>query len=178
MNRFRWLVAVLAVSLIVNLVLIGFMAGRFSAGSMHRPPFDPMMGIRAPTRFLSEERREELKPVIRQFREAVPSLRRLRGTQRALYDALTADPFERQPLEATLARFRSNLLAGQEAGHAAFVNLVESLTPEERARMLEGIRARKRERRPDGPPPARTRAPLDPVSAEPATSSFTPEKGT
>ena len=152
MNRFRWLVAALVVSLLVNLVLVGFMAGRFSAGQ--RPHFDPMMGIRAPTRFLAEERREELKPVIRQFREALPSLRHLRGTQRVLYDAITADPFEREPLEEALASFRSNLLAGQQTGHAAFVNLVEALTPEERARMLKSMRARKRERRRDGPPPA------------------------
>ena len=154
MNRFRWLVAALVVSLLVNLVLVGFTAGRFSAGSMQRPHFDPMMGIRAPTRFLAEERREELKPVIRQFREALPSLRHLRGTQRVLYDAITADPFERGPLEEALASFRSNLLAGQQAGHSAFVNLVEALTPEERARMLKSMRARKRERRPEGRMPA------------------------
>ena len=149
MNRFRWLVAALAASLIVNLVLVGFLAGRFSGGSMHRPAFDSMLGMRAPTRFLSEERRAELDPVVRQFREAVPSLRRLRGAQRVLYDAITADPFEPEPLEEALASFRSNLLAGQEAGHAAFVNLVESLTLEERARMLKSMRARKRERRGD-----------------------------
>ena len=151
MNRFRWLVAALVVSLLVNLVLVGFMAGRFSAGQ--RPHFDPMMGVRAPTRFLAEERREELKPVIRQFREAAPSLRRLRGTQRALYDAINSEPFEREPLEAALARFRNNLFAGQEAGHTAFVNLVESLTPEERRQMLQSMRARKRHRRPNESPP-------------------------
>ena len=176
MNRFRWLAAALAVSLIVNLVLVGFTAGRFSAKSMHRPPFDPMLGIRAPTRLLSEERREELKPVVRQFREAVPSMRRLRGTQRVLYDAIAADPFEREPLEKALASFRSNLLAGQKAGHAAFVNLVESLTPQERARMLESMRARKRERRRDGQPGAHTRAPLAVMPTPPTTSSFTPDE--
>ena len=153
MNRFGWLVATLVVSLLVNLVLVGFMAGRFSAGSMQRPHIDSMMGIRAPTRLLAEERREELKPVIRLFREALPSLRHLRGTQRVLYDAITADPFEREPLEEALASFRSNLLTGQQAGHAAFVNLVEALTPEERARMLKSMRARKHLRTPRETPP-------------------------
>ncbi len=152
MNRFRWLAAALAVSLIVNLVLIGFMAGRFSAGSLHRHGFDPMLGMRASTRFLSEERREELKPLLSQFREARPTLRRLRGAQRTLLDAITADPFEREPLEQALAGFRSDLLAGQEAGHAAFVNLIESLTPEEREAMLERLRNHRRERKPGGPP--------------------------
>ena len=154
MNRFRWLAVALAVSLMLNLVLVGYMAGRFSAGYTQRPPFDPMLGVRAPTRFLSEERREELAPVVRQFRETAPSVRRLRGAQRTLYDAIASDPFERKPLEEALARFRSNLLAGQETGHAAFVNFVESLTPEERRRMVQSMRAHKRKRHPEGPPPA------------------------
>ena len=154
MNRFRWLVAALVVSLLVNLVLVGFMAGRFSAGQ--RPHFDPMMGIRAPTRFLAEERREELKPVIRQFREALPSLRHLRGTQRrTLRTPSPADPFEREPLEESARQFQEQSTRRQQAGHAAFVNLVEALTPEEDAPVCSrAMRARKRERRRDGPPPA------------------------
>ena len=155
MNKFRWLAVALTVSLLINLVLVGFMAGRYSAGELRRPAFDPMLGMRGAAGFLSEERRAELKPQLHQFRSAGPSLKRLRGTQRTLYDAVTADPFERERLASALADFRGNLIASQQASHAAFVDFVESLTPQERKRMLEKMRERLRRGRPDGPPPPR-----------------------
>lgn len=155
MNRFRWLAVALAVSLLVNLVLVGFMAGRYSAGAVRPPSFDPMLGMRGAAGILSEQRREELRPRLRQFRAAGPSLKRLRGTQRTLSDAVTADPFEREKLESALASFRNDLLASQESSHGAFVDLVAALTPEERKRMLKSMRERPHRGRPGAPPPPR-----------------------
>ncbi len=155
MNRFRWLAVALGVSLLVNLVLVGFVAGRYSAGELRRTTFDPALGLRGPLGFLSEERRAELKPLLGQFRARGSSLRRLRGAQRTLYNTVTADPFERQALESALADFRENLLAGQEAGHAAFVDLVEALTLQERKRMLRRMRDRPRQPRREWSPPHR-----------------------
>ena len=144
MTRFRWLALALAISLILNLILVGFLAGRFSAGTFHRSLFDPAMGMRASARFLSEERQTELKPLFQEFRAAAPSLRRLRGTHRALAEAITAEPFERDTLERVLADFRNNLLTSQEAGHTAFINLVDGLTPDERRQFIDQIRKRLR----------------------------------
>ena len=155
MNKFRWLAVALAASLLINLVLVGFMAGRYSSAELRRPTFDPMLGMRGAAGFLSKERRAELKPQLRQFRSAAPSLKRLRGTQRTLLDAVTADPFERERLERALVDFRGDLGVSQQASHAAFVDLVESLTPQERKRLLRWMHKRLRHGPPDwrSPPP-------------------------
>jgi len=152
MNKYRWLVVALAVSVTVNLIVLGFLAGHFYAGSKPRPMFDPALGVREHARFLSRERREELRPVFDEFRAVAKSLRRMRGIQHRLYEAAATEPFERERLQGVLAEFRGHLLASQEVSHAAVVELMQSLTPEERKQLLERMRKRLRHRPPDKTP--------------------------
>src|SRR5262245_23708472 len=133
MRTSRWLLVGLVVSLVLNLLLIGFVAGRLS-GFRPPPPFgpDPTAGYFRMLGFLSDERRAAVGPDLRkQMAEIIPMLRAMRGDQRAVFDALTADPFDAAALDKALADLRAHLGAAQVASHHSFVELAKRLTPEE-----------------------------------------------
>ena len=141
MNRTRWLAVLLAASVAVNLALAGFTAGRMFSGGHAGPLHDPARGLARSLKGLPEERREALKPLLRsEMRRIGPSVRQLRGAQRELVELVAAEPFDRQALEAALARFRHDLLASQERSHRALVEVMAELTKAERRQVLESMR--------------------------------------
>jgi uncharacterized membrane protein len=148
MRTNRWLIGGLVVSLVANLLLVGFVAGRMS-GFAPPPGFgpDPTVGFFRMLGFLSEERRATIAPDLRkQMHQIVPVLRKIRGDQRDVFEALTADPFDAAALEAALADLRANLTATQIASHAAFVEMVRALTPDEREALARAMRRPSRHR--------------------------------
>lgn len=151
----RWLVLALAVSLTLNIAVLGFAIGTASSGipRLSRPAFDPTVGIGRLLRFLPEERREAVadRGARRQMRE---SLRQLRAAQGAVAEALAREPFDADALSAALERFREQFAASQTRSHAALVDISSKLTPEERALFVKSTRS-KRDGRPkrDRPPP-------------------------
>ena len=151
----RWLVVALAVSLALNIAVLGFAIGTASGGipRLARPSFDPTAGIGRLLRFLPEERREAVvdRAARRQVRE---SLRQLRAAQRDVTDALAREPFDANALNTALERFREQFAASQMGSHAALVDISGKLTPEERALLVKTTRS-KRDARPqrDRPPP-------------------------
>ena len=137
----RLLVIGLAVSLVLNLALIGFLVG--AAG---RPPpwrssgFDATAGFSRLVRFLDEERREavfgngdDLRREIRQ------SLRTMRRAQHSIEEALAAEPFDPDRLAAALEDFRAQFTTNQQRSHAGLVSIMEKLTPDERRKFVESI---------------------------------------
>ena len=147
MNRTKWLTIGLAVSLIVNLALVGFVAGRISRVEFRPMIMDPMRGFGGILRDLPEERRESLGPLFQeQLNRMRSSARDLRDVQERLNQAVTAEPFHRERLDAALGEFRTHLLESQERSHVAFADLVAALTPEERAQVQHSLTARR------GPP--------------------------
>ena len=131
----KWLIGGLGASLILNLALIGFLIG---AAFGPPPPwarrsFDPTDGLAQMMRFLGEERRRDLLDG-RERREIGASLRELRRTQRAIYKAVVAEPFDHEALAATLAQFREQFASSQALSHAALADLIAQLTPKERRR--------------------------------------------
>lgn len=138
----KWLFAALAVSVGLNLVLIGFGAARLLEPRIPPPRLDPALSFFPVLRELPEERQAALRPLMReQFRRAWPAMRGMRGAQREIESALLATPFNEAELAAALAEFRTALLASQQASHGALVNLASALTPEERVRFAALIRA-------------------------------------
>jgi uncharacterized membrane protein len=130
----RWLGGGLALSVVVNLLLVGFVLGRLS-GFGPPPTFgpDPTVGFFRMLGFLSDDRRAAIVPDLRkQMGDLMPTLRKVRGDQRAVFDALTADPFDPTVLDAALAGLRANLTAAEVASHHSFVELAKQLTPAER----------------------------------------------
>ena len=156
--RSRWLVIALAVSVALNVGLIGVGIG-FATGSPHwGRGVDPTAGLARLLRSLPDERREELTragaPAISdgELRRRIgASLRDLRASQRIIARALAEDPFDSDAAAAALARFREHFAANQADSHEAFVAILERLTPEERARFLETMRPDRERRGRHGP---------------------------
>lgn len=158
--RSRWLVIALAISVALNVGMIGIGIG-FATGSPHwGRGVDPTAGLARLLRSLPEERREELTrtgaPVIAdgELRRRIgASMRDLRASQRHIERALAEEPFDPDRAAAALARFREHLAANQADSHEAFVAILERLTPEERRRFLETMRPGKDRRSRHSPRP-------------------------
>ena len=155
----RWLVVALVVSVAVNLALVGFLIGFSGKPPAWRPGgFDATAGLGRLIRFLPEERRSEvLGPIGKDSlgREARGSFRTMRRAQHGIAEALAAEPFDPDKVDAALAAFRDQFDLSQQRSHAAFVTIMERLTPEERQRFVETMRhmrdpRRDRGRRPEG----------------------------
>jgi len=143
----KWWVPLLVASLALNLVLVGFFVGR-QANTI--PGFDPTMRYPIWTRGLPEDRRETLRPIIREhFKNSRPFMHELRRRYTELHDSITTQPFDGERLNRALGQLRGGLLNTQEIRHRGFVEFVSRLTPAERdALALEIIRK---------PPPTRER---------------------
>ncbi len=142
MGTNRWLIGGLVFSLVVNLLLIGFLGGRM-AGHGPPPGFgpDPTAGFFRLLGFLNEERRATITPELRkQMGEFIPMLRKIHRDQKDVFETLTADPFDPNALASALADLRSNLTAAQVASHRSFVQMAISLTPDERQSLARAMR--------------------------------------
>jgi uncharacterized membrane protein len=142
MRNNRWLIGGLAVSLIFNLLLAGFVIGRLS-GFGPPPGFgpDPTAGFVRLLGFLEADRRAAIAPTLRtHMGEVMPLLRKMRGDQHAVIDALTAEPFAPDALTNALAELRTNLTAVQVASHRSFIAMATLLTPQERAELAAAMR--------------------------------------
>jgi len=143
--RNSWLIAGLVVSVGVNLMLGGFVVGRLSGPGPVPAALDPSVGMFRVLPRLPEQRREALRPQVRQhFRALRDELRRLRSAQHGINEALTAEPFAAEDLTAALARFRAALLASQEQNHALLVNVAGEMTAAERQLLREAMTRRQR----------------------------------
>jgi uncharacterized membrane protein len=149
-----WLATALALSLAVNLALIGFVAGHLLApGAPFLRP-DPGLWLLQTLRELPDARREALRPLVQGERGQLRrGLRDIRAAQRTVNDALRAEPFSPEALADALARFRTTVDRGQAEGHARLVRLAAALTPAERAALAERLQQRGPPRRPPSPPP-------------------------
>ncbi|MCZ6644431.1 MAG: periplasmic heavy metal sensor [Gammaproteobacteria bacterium] len=141
MTHNKWLIVALVVSLAINFALAGFFIGRASNLDLHRTLMDPTLGFSRVLRQLPDERRAELRPLIRRhFRGMRPSLGGIRQAQSELNEALTADPFDAQRLAVALEQFREHLADNQMASHDSLVALVAALEPGERRLLVESMR--------------------------------------
>ena len=138
----RVLGVLLAVSVALNLLLIGSVAGRYSARLMH----PPMMGggFEAGLRFLPEGQRKELR---RQFHERMPEMRREQRALGSLHKELAfelsrAEP-DRAAIEAKLRAIRDQVMKTQEALQASFIDTVLALPPEQRKPLIDEMLARR-----------------------------------
>ena len=134
--RGKWLVAGLAVSLALNLVLVGFFIGAASdPPPWSRARLDASFGLARVLRFLPEERRNALfaDEESRDIRRSLGrSMRGMRRHQRAIHEALAAEPFDPQALAAAFAAFRQGMDEAQARNHGLFVRVAAELTSDER----------------------------------------------
>lgn len=149
----RWLGALLAVSLVANLLLIGFIAGRLSAPAFTAPPPATLMWM---MRALPEGRREALQPVVRpHVRAMAREMRALRRAQRELITLLETEPLDANALRRHGEEIRSHMDAAQAETLAALIEVAGQLSPAERRRLARGLRelGQHRPPHPGRPPP-------------------------
>jgi uncharacterized membrane protein len=142
MRNNKWLIGALVASVVLNLLLAGFVIGRLS-GFGPPPAFgpDPTAGFVRLLGFLPEDRRSGITPTLRShLGEMMPMLRSVRGDQHAVIAALTAEPFAPEALARALAELRTHLTAVQVASHESFVAMAGQLTAEERGALADAMR--------------------------------------
>ena len=159
--RPRVLGVLLAISVAINLVLIGSVAGSYSARMMHPPMMSG--GLESGLRFLPEGQRRELR---RQFHEHMPDMRREHRALAQLHKQLAlelsrAEP-DRAAIEANLRATRDQVMKTQEALQASFIETVLALPPEQRKPMIDAMLERRGGMMPPHRRPGRGRAERQP----------------
>lgn len=139
--RLTPLTILLLVSLLLNGVFLGVgLADKFSEPRHHRSRDMDKTGfvISAFLHAAPDDQRDALKDDLKsQFGEAKALHRRAWEAQSKVYDALTAEDFDRADAESALADMRAARLAVDEKGHEMMLNLVEKLDADTRMRALE-----------------------------------------
>lgn len=132
----RWIKITLVVSLAINLVLIGAIVGRISAGSDSTRPFPPHLGW--VLRSLDSEKRQQLKPKLReQARDTRQARQQLRETQQAVTQLLLEDPLDEAALKAKLETLRSLSAKSQQDMHTALLGIMGQLSAAEREQAVQ-----------------------------------------
>mgnify|MGYP000943656995 CR=1 FL=1 len=160
-NGKRRLKYALIASLALNLLIIGAVAGTMYGFRKHHPRFAErgedfgMMGL---TRVLPEERRKEVRKLLRADRANLrPLMEEVRTARREAADKLGADPFDRAGLEAAIANVAEKERAVRSAAVATFLGHAEKLTAEERTKLADWWRKRSepppRKKKDDKEPP-------------------------
>lgn len=149
----------LALSLALNLLIVGFAAGaawRFAGKEGDHRRWGPERGMSgAPfVRALPREARRELGRTMRGDLRALPS----RGERQALYgrmvEALRAEPFDTARVQDILQTQAETAQALQGAAQEAWLEIVSGMSADERAEVadrLEEALRRHRERRQERP---------------------------
>ncbi len=152
----RWLLAGLAVSLALNLVLLGFVGARVLAQftQSHAAP-DPAHGFSRLLGFLPPERRAELRPILRGYvHDLRAEGRGLRAAHHELQRALRADVLDAAALERALSKVRAGMDSARGATHVRLEALAAELSLAERTELAGQLHRRGRRlshgRREDG----------------------------
>jgi uncharacterized membrane protein len=149
MTSNRWLTIALVISVVVNIGMIGFFAGRASAGDFKPPRLDPTMNLNRVIRALPPERRDELRAPIRAHLQHMRSnTQGVRNAQQQLSRTLSAETLDKQALQVSLDEFRNELCESMATGNQSLVNLATLMTPDERVLLLQSFGPPGRSHRP------------------------------
>jgi uncharacterized membrane protein len=151
-DRSRWLTIALVISLGINLLILGAVAGHLLSGHRHmwqRPgmmqgeagrgadrPGD--MVIQRMTAALPAEHRPAFEAAMAQHRpQLVESGRAVREARTKVRDAMVAEPFDRAKLDAAFAELRARSQELQTAVHTAVSDAAVKLPAEARQKLAE-----------------------------------------
>ncbi len=155
MTKGKWLTIALVLSLGINLLLVGFVLGSKFRNSPSGMMSNPMFGLMRYAEGLPTQRRAELLKEMRAFRpEGQTGFRKMQELQANVRAEIRRDPLDPVALKAALAALQAGMNLHQSASHAAFVQLMQSLTPVERAALDEQMQfGRRHHPRGPGRPP-------------------------
>jgi uncharacterized membrane protein len=142
---------VLAVSVAVNLLLLGFLVGAGArlagpgAPSSDAASFDAAFGPRRVLESLSPaERRDVRRTIVGEGLRATPLLRELRAAREDFEATARAEPFDVEATRAALERLREVERQLQDRSGELMLTILGELPPEERAQALREMRDRGR----------------------------------
>ena len=137
MNRSKWISIGLIVSLIVNLLLVGFIVGRASQAPFAMGP-DPTMAFPRFARDLPEDRRQAIRPHVRKHLTAMrPNRQALHQARVQINQAIVAEPYEPEALAQALANMHQVQIQLSQSTQLSFVQFVSALTPAERSKFVQ-----------------------------------------
>jgi uncharacterized membrane protein len=140
----RALTILLVVSVAANFALFGFVVGK---QSRPYPTFDPTRGYVRWLQTLPEDRRDELRPIVRQSKGGTRPIR-LGRIHREFRDLLNDDSIDEEKLTEVLNRLRLGHHTQQKASHEAFIAFVGQLTTQERLDLAATLASRPAHPRP------------------------------
>lgn len=143
-NKRRWLKIALGLSVAVNLLFVGFVAGAAArhGGEGARMARAPGLGaFGAPYMIALPE--QERRAVIRTLRAAAKGEVPDRSARRAMFQDvlahLRAAPFDAQALEAAVARQATTSVAVQETAQQAWLDVVAGMSERERLNYADAV---------------------------------------
>lgn len=144
--RSRWWTAVLGVSLMLNLMIGGIVAGaRFGEGRGDRMTGASYVQL-IPRKFfrdISSDRRNALMQIVRDNRDELRNLREAsEGSGLKLADVLDDQNFSIDEVRKTVAAFSTGTESLAARGGEVVVKIVNQLTPDERKFLAAAIRDR------------------------------------
>jgi uncharacterized membrane protein len=153
----KWLIGIAAVSLCVNLFLVGLMAGHMIYGPGffgHGGPDGPRRGLDAMIAGVPED----LRPMIKQkFDAAKPQFQAQRETIRAARDKLAAaaeaDPFDPAAFDQAFHEFQEAMDGMGAIAHQTIREVLPQIPAEQRKQLVEKWSKRWGSKDSDGPPP-------------------------
>lgn len=138
----RWVRVVLAVSLGLNLLVVGLVGGAYFRVVKHTgagefpPPEVRVMRELGMGPFLSAFPHEQKRQMARQLREQVGTFRLNREALvtelGAMLEALRAEPYDHAALEVLIDRQKARISTRAETARNILLNQISSMTPEER----------------------------------------------
>lgn len=130
----RWLLVALFVSLALNLIIVGSVAGavwRFRAPPPWASAITPNLMGYAST--LAPQRRKELWDATSEERLGIrPFRREVRAAREHTLQALVAEPFDKERFQAAQVRQQQAEMRAREAVQTLYLRIAERLTAEER----------------------------------------------
>jgi uncharacterized membrane protein len=151
----KWLIGVAAVSLCVNLFLVGLMAGHwiYGPGFGRGGPDGPRRGIEA----LIAGVPEDLRPMVKQkFDAAKPQFQAQREQIRTARDKLAAaaiaDPFDPAAFDQAFHDFQQALEGMGAIAHQTIREILPQVPAEQRKQLVDKW-SKRWGKGPDGPPP-------------------------
>ena len=145
-RKWNWTRTLLVVSLGLNLLVVGMVIGSaFSHGKADRR--DPFFGggMRPYVASLPESQREHVRDRLLHNRDAAREARQeLRRSAQGVRDAITAEPFDADALNAAFAAQRSVYNGIASTGHHALVEILAGMTEAERAHFIAELKSFRR----------------------------------
>lgn len=147
-----WVKIALAVSVALNLGVVGVVAGAAIKANRSDGMRQPVVRELNFGPFTAALTRPQRRDMLRDFARDAPRLRDMRaqigGEFEAILVAVRAEPFDPEALTAALAAQSASTTARLEAGRKSLQSVIEAMTPEDRAAYADRLENGLRHRRP------------------------------